>query len=77
MPQQKTTEFELEPSKQIDFRFLVNAKQEVEIEQRPYVQVFSNRHGFVENTSILDLLFNEGTNALNYLRKQNIDHLDA
>ncbi|MEX0988181.1 MAG: WbqC family protein [Bacteroidales bacterium] len=29
----------------------------------PYHQVFSDRHGFVSELSILDLLFNEGSNA--------------
>ena len=29
----------------------------------PYQQVFSDRHGFVSDLSILDLLFNEGQNA--------------
>ncbi len=30
---------------------------------RPYHQVFSDRHGFIADLSILDLLFNEGPNA--------------
>jgi hypothetical protein len=33
-----------------------------------YHQVFSDRHGFQANLSILDLLFNLGPEALNYLR---------
>ena len=33
-----------------------------------YHQVFSDRHGFKENLSILDLLFNEGQNAGQILR---------
>lgn len=53
-----------------DFRPLVNAKKE-KIEQfDSYTQVFSNKHGFINNLSILDLLFNEGPNALNYLESQ-------
>lgn len=35
-----------------------------------YTQVFNNKHGFIPNLSILDLLFNEGPNALNYLESQ-------
>ncbi len=34
----------------------------------PYQQVFSDRHGFKDNLSILDLLFNEGQNAAMILK---------
>lgn len=33
----------------------------------PYIQVFSERHGFNPNVSVLDLLFCEGPNAMSYL----------
>jgi hypothetical protein len=33
----------------------------------PYSQTFQEKHGFIDNLSILDLLFNEGNNALSYL----------
>ena len=35
---------------------------------RPYYQVYSQRHGFLPNLSILDLLFNMGNESLLYLR---------
>ena len=35
----------------------------------PYHQVFNGKHGFCENLSILDLLFNEGPGALAILRR--------
>lgn len=35
----------------------------------PYYQVFSDRHQFQPDLSILDLLFNEGPEALHYLKK--------
>lgn len=35
--------------------------------ERPYFQVFSQKHGFVPNLSIMDLLFNEGPNSISYL----------
>ena len=34
---------------------------------RPYYQVFANRHGFVLNLSVMDLLFNEGPASIDYL----------
>ena len=55
-----------------DFRYLVNAKKEQPQNFDSYTQVFSDKHGFIPNLSILDLLFNEGPNALNYLESQTI-----
>lgn len=52
---------------QIDYRFLVKAKKTPAYALKSYTQVFDDKHGFMENLSILDLLFNEGTNALAYL----------
>ena len=37
--------------------------------ERPYYQVFSDRYGFVSGLSAMDLLFNEGPGALEYLRR--------
>jgi len=53
-----------------DFRHLVNAKKETAYNFETYTQVFNSKHGFIPNLSILDLLFNEGPNALNYLESQ-------
>lgn len=68
----KTTVFEKEPTETIDFRPLIEAKKEKRHGFKNYTQVFINKHGFLENLSILDLLFNEGTNALSYLENQKI-----
>lgn len=77
MPERKTSKFELEPKELKDFRKLVNAKLPSELKQEPYAQVFDDRHEFVKNTSVLDLLFNKGTNALSYLKQQNLNFLHA
>ena len=37
------------------------------IEMKPYYQVFADRHGFIPNLSIADLLFNEGPNSIHNL----------
>lgn len=35
--------------------------------EKPYFQVFAQKHGFIPNLSIMDLLFNEGPDSLDYL----------
>lgn len=64
----KTTAFHKEANN--DYRFLVNTKKTNLSAFSSYTQVFSNKHGFISNLSSLDLLFNEGTNAINYLEEQ-------
>ena len=50
-----------------DFRFLASVKQSTPKQKTPYIQVFENKHGFIPNLSMLDLLFMEGPNAINFL----------
>jgi len=57
-----------------DYRFLARSKKETPIPLTPYTQVFGDKHGYLNNLSILDLLFNEGPNTLNYLEEQNISY---
>ena len=62
------TESYIEPvAEEIDFRKLAKAKGEPDYDLTKYTQVFDTRRGYLSNLSILDLLFNEGTNALQYL----------
>ena len=56
-------------------RFLVNAKKEKQFSFRPYMQVFNDKYGFLPNLSVLDLLFNEGPNSLNYLKEYDLNFL--
>ena len=76
-PLSKTESFQTNPKSYRDARFLVNAKKRIDLGQEPYVQVFGDRHGFVGNTSVLDLLFNEGPNALSYLKAQTTNFLNG
>jgi hypothetical protein len=68
---QKTSEYFHDGTEYIDFRSLVNGKKDgTQIEE--YTQVFGDKHGFINNLSILDLLFNEGRYAVDYLRNQQL-----
>ena len=50
-----------------DFRPLINVKNHENIQTNPYIQVFENKHGYINNLSILDVLFNLGPETLSYL----------
>ncbi|RKW03381.1 MAG: hypothetical protein D8H93_34845, partial [Capnocytophaga sp.] len=39
-------------------------KASYEVNQAPYYQIFSDKHGFIPNLSILDLLFHEGNRSM-------------
>jgi len=75
IPYQKTTEYLTEtlPEGIIDQRKLINAKGQKKPLLENYKQVFEEKHGFLPNLSILDLLFNEGPNSLNYLENQKLE----
>ena len=49
-----------------DFRLLAERKHQPENVTETYVQMFDDKHGFIPNLSILDLLFMEGPNANSY-----------
>lgn len=72
MPVNKTAEYKVSPEDLEDARFLVEAKNQLPSKEPYYKQVFGHKHSFIGNLSILDLLFNEGTNALTYLEKYNV-----
>ncbi len=55
-----------------DLRFLVDAKSKKEYSLQAYTQVLESNHGFLPNLSVLDLLFNEGPNAVQYLESQKL-----
>ncbi|MFS4482647.1 WbqC family protein [Hyunsoonleella sp. 2307UL5-6] len=67
-----TSTFEKNADGVLDLRHLVNAKDNTLQHVKPYTQVFENKYGFIPNLSILDVLCNEGPNALNYLESQTI-----
>jgi hypothetical protein len=68
-----TTEYFQEVNTTIitDFRELANGKKDTS-QFESYTQVFDDKHGFINNLSVLDVLFNEGKFALDYLKNQKI-----
>lgn len=68
-----TTEYfhEINSEKVTDFRFLANGKKDAS-QFESYTQVFDDKFGFINNLSVLDLVFNEGKFALDYLQSQQL-----
>ena len=54
-----------------DFRPLAQGKKDYTVVSE-YPQVFADKHGFISNLSVLDVLFNEGRFALDYLKQQTV-----
>lgn len=67
----ETAEYFHEINDKTDFRNLINGKKDTSVFE-PYTQVFGEKHGYLNNLSVLDLLFNEGRYAVDYLKKQKL-----
>lgn len=57
-----------------DFRETIHPKSRLqrkdpEFDPLPYFQVFKEKHGFIPNLSFIDLLFNEGSQAVSHCKK--------
>ena len=68
------TEAYVEKPEFSDLRNSITPKRKRETEfpdfnPAPYIQVFNEKHGFIPNLSIIDLLFNEGPATLAYLER--------
>ena len=50
-----------------DYRYLADKKHRPKKTVERYIQMFDEKHGFIPNLSILDLLFMEGPNAISFL----------
>lgn len=68
-----TEEFFKNPE-QLDYRDLVQAKKEPSYPLPEYHQLFNENHGYLSNLTILDLLFNLGPSAQDYLAKVDLSN---
>lgn len=68
-----TTEYfhEVDSNTILDYRILADGKKNIS-QFETYPQVFDDKHGFLNNLSVLDLIFNEGKYALDYLKNQKL-----
>ncbi|MFN8210982.1 MAG: WbqC family protein [Bacteroidales bacterium] len=67
-----TSSFRKPVSETGDFRYLISPKKPLEKQAfsfAQYIQVFSDRFGFMPGLSILDLIFNTGPDAAGILKK--------
>ena len=65
-----STGYQSAQGQEADYRDAIRPKHplpDAQFEAKPYYQVYRQKHGFLPNLSILDLLFNEGNEAILYL----------
>ena len=65
-----SSDFVAEPKDKTDYRLAINPKHpapDADFTPKSYYQVYSTKHGFLPNLSVLDLLFNMGPESIFYL----------
>jgi len=68
-----TKAYDFNPEGMPDFRQVIHPKHIISYPEKPstfieYTQTFSNKYNFIPNLSIIDLIFNEGPEALDFLK---------
>lgn len=71
LPVEKSVTYEKTVGNILDYRFLSDGKKDKNAFET-YPQVFENKVPFISSLSVLDLIFNEGRYALDYLKRQKI-----
>ena len=61
-------EYKMDYKNSLDLRKKIDSKKKSNSENKKYKQVFSEKNGFLNDLSIIDLIFNEGPNSLSYLK---------
>ncbi len=63
-----TENYEKSPESVIDYREAIHPKKEsIYAPAKSYYQIFEDRHGFIPDLSVLDLIFNQGPQSKLYL----------
>ena len=65
-----SSEFSMESGEFTDYRNAISPKHpepDPDFSPNPYYQVYGQKHGFLPNLSVLDLLFNMGPESIFYL----------
>lgn len=62
-----TEDFEPSLNEPYDYRYRLDPAKQTLAVHREYMQVFKTPAGFVPNLSIVDLIFNQGPDSVNYL----------
>jgi hypothetical protein len=62
-----TSQFETPSESEYDFRYAISPKQKSTFRVKEYLQVFNNGNGFVQGMSVIDLIFNMGPEAVEFL----------
>jgi hypothetical protein len=60
----KTSCFQKSFSEANDIRYIIHPKSDIETKVNTYFQVFEDKHGFKNDLSIIDLIFNMGKHSL-------------
>ena len=76
-----TAKFQEQTPAILDLRNRIHPKEKLKSKTNPfspsvYIQVFELKQGFIPNLSIIDLLFNEGPNTIDYLLSCKLMHVN-